>query len=335
MINPLHQVNIRHLLVNYDERVVLDIPELGFVGGQITVLFGANGSGKTTLLHVMAGLIQPQSGTIVFDGKPLESIRHRIGIVLQRPVLFAGDVYTNIEYGLKCHGIPAKERKSRVTQALAMMRIETKRHATRRRLSGGEIQRVAIARTLALEPDLLLLDEVFTHLDQEGKKVLQSVLIELRDSGRTVILTSHDISGGLALADHTIILESGRLQPRAMLNAVQGISEFHDGHWIFRTQNGPDIEHITPVAGRGVASIAASDITLSRSFHESSARNRLTGTIISLSETGGIVRVGIELDGGCVFEALVTLASVQEMGLQLGNPIAMTFKASSVQIAII
>ncbi len=330
---PFPAIRIEHLTVHFGDRLVLDIPELAIDRGRITVLFGPNGSGKSTLLHALAGLLVPSSGRIV-PCDALDPLPDHTGIVLQRPVLFAGSVQTNVEYGLRCRGVPATDRALRVTRVLEWLGIDHKRHATRRKLSGGEIQRAAIARTLALEPRLLLLDEAFSHLDPEGSRVLSGVLLELREAGSTIVLATHDISGGLAIADRTVALESGRVQPHAALNAVRGVSVREHERWLFRIREGLDIEHTAAVEGRGIASIDASDITLSREIHESSARNRLRGTIISLREISGGVRVGIEIDAGVVFEAIVTVHSAREMSLGIGDTIVLTFKASSVRVSV-
>ena len=152
-------IELRGIIAAYGQTPVLDLEHLAFSMRAISALTGPNGSGKSTLLMILAGLITPRQGKVLLNGRDITGRPVReIGIVLQRPVLFAGTVKSNVEYGLKCHGLPPLERKNRVHEALAMTGLMSLAGRNRRQLSGGEIQRVALARSLALNPEVLLLD---------------------------------------------------------------------------------------------------------------------------------------------------------------------------------
>ncbi|NQX47035.1 ATP-binding cassette domain-containing protein [Paenibacillus tritici] len=190
--------------------ISLDIPS-----GTLTVLCGVNGSGKSTLLRLLAGLAQPTSGRILHgDGKKAD---HRaaeaVSMVFQQPEtqLFAGTVHKDIEYGLTQRGVPQAERTEIIASALRKTGLAYDEFAGRSPflLSGGEKRRVCIAGALAAQPGLLILDEPTAGLDPQAAQSLLGLVQELRRSGLTLIIGTHDLDSFLPLADKVIVMKQG------------------------------------------------------------------------------------------------------------------------------
>jgi tungstate transport system ATP-binding protein len=182
----------------FGDRLLFDIEGLAIEEGHTYVLTGPNGSGKTTLLRILAGLESPQAGELRFRGDAIgegagrERLRRSIVYVHQHPYLFHTSLRHNLEYGLRCRGVPADERARRVEEAIAWAGLQAQRGTPPAKLSGGEKQRAALARVRALLPDLMLLDEPTSNLDREGRAQTLALLAQLRDEGRTVIVACHD-----------------------------------------------------------------------------------------------------------------------------------------------
>ncbi len=191
-------VLLRGLRKDFGARALLDIVQLAIEAGGAYVLVGANGSGKTTLLRIVAGLDTAQAGSMEFRGEPLslsaypERRRREIVYVHQHPYLFHTSLRHNLEYGLKCRGLPPAERARRVEDAIEWAGLRAQAATPPAKLSGGEKQRAALARARALEPELLLLDEPTSNLDRMGRGQTLALLGQLRDERRTVIVACHD-----------------------------------------------------------------------------------------------------------------------------------------------
>ena len=314
---------IDHLIHHYDGRPVLQIGHLDIGANCLTVLVGANGSGKSTLLRLLAGLEKPTSGTIRFAGGHLDrKRRRRIGWVMQQPYLLRGSALDNVMLGLKFRGW--SNRRQRALRALEQVGFAADPDAPVEQLSGGQRQRVALARCLALEPEVLLLDEPFSHLDRSSCRQLEDWLCQWVGQGRTVIFSEHDPDRSLALAGRVVALASGRLVDAPLINVFTGRClgrRFHTGK----------IEIVLPVAGEGNhAAVSPQDIVLSLEPLPSSMRNRFAGRVVGLREVGGCVRVSV--DAGERFEALITRASCQELGLMLGQHLWVQFKSTAVRV---
>ena len=202
----------------FGERTLFDIERLVIEEGRSYVLTGPNGSGKTTLLRMLAGLEPADGGSFEFRGAPVafaphypEPLRRAIVYVHQHPYLFHTSLRHNMEYGLRCRGVPAAERYRRGEEAIAWAGLAACRDTPPQNLSGGEKQRAALARVRALQPDLMLLDEPTSNLDKEGRAQTLALLEHLRDERRTVVVACHD-QEVIDLAGLTRLrLEDGRL----------------------------------------------------------------------------------------------------------------------------
>jgi tungstate transport system ATP-binding protein len=201
----------------YGSNVALDVEELTIAEGRLYTLTGANGAGKSTLLSILAFLAPPTSGEIFYAGVrvdwnhgSVEEYRRKVTLLHQSPYLFGGSVHDNVAFGLKVRGIPGEERRRIVDRALERVGLQGFRDRKTRELSGGEAQRVAMARALALEPEVLLLDEPLANIDRETAGLLESVIASLPARGTTVVMTTHDPDHPGRLNGESIHLEGGR-----------------------------------------------------------------------------------------------------------------------------
>jgi NitT/TauT family transport system ATP-binding protein len=178
--------------------------------GEIVALIGPNGSGKSTLLRVIAGLLRPDTGTVEVDGQAITAPGPDVGLVFQEPRLLPWrSVASNIAYPLELAGWSQVRRADRVDDLLTLVRLRTAAAARPSQLSGGMRQKVALARALALEPRVLLLDEPFSALDALTRDRLNVELLELwARTGTTGVVVTHSISEAIFLADRVVVLSA-------------------------------------------------------------------------------------------------------------------------------
>ena len=201
----------------YGSNVALDVEELTIAEGRLYTLTGANGAGKSTLLSILAFLTPPTSGEIFYAGNrvdwnhgSVEEYRRKVTLLHQSPYLFVGSVHDNVAFGLKVRGIPGEEQRRIVDRALDGVGLQGFRDRKARELSGGEAQRVAMARALALNPEVLLLDEPLANIDRETAGLLKTVIASLPARGTTVVMTTHDPDHPGRRNGESIHLEGGR-----------------------------------------------------------------------------------------------------------------------------
>ena len=211
-------IEIKNLQVKRNNRIVLDVEHASVKRAETLALIGANGAGKTTLLLMLARLLQPSRGEILFNGEPIEKInlleyRRRIALVLQEPLLMDMNVEQNIALGLNFRGVDKTTIKTKVNEWIARLGIEHLRKRHSAELSGGEAQRVSLARAFILNPDLLLLDEPFSALDAPTRTRLRAELKSiLQETHTTTIFITHDLNEAAELGERTLMIENGKLQ---------------------------------------------------------------------------------------------------------------------------
>ena len=197
--------------------------------GSATVLLGGNGSGKSTLLQLCNGLLAPDAGEILWQGKPMDRsrlglarLRSQVGLVFQDPddQIFAGTVAEDVAFGPQNQGLTDREVKDRVEEALACLGMEAYGNLPPHLLSHGMRKRVALAGVLAIRPRLLLLDEPTAGLDAQGQEMLVGVLDTLVASGTAVILSSHDLELAAHWASDALILSQGRLEAFGKIDQI-------------------------------------------------------------------------------------------------------------------
>lgn len=188
-------------------RAVLDGVDLALPGQGVTAVMGPNGAGKSQLLKLAHGLTMPTSGTATWNGQPAATMTATQALVFQKPVLLRRSVAANLDFVLK------SRRKDRTLAPglLAHVGLADKARQPARALSGGEAQRLAMARALALDPKVLLLDEPTASLDPASVLAIEHITLQARDHGVKVILVTHDIGQARRLADDVVFLNRGRV----------------------------------------------------------------------------------------------------------------------------
>lgn len=210
---------LRNIKRVYGERTVLDISRLAIEAEKIHALIGPNGAGKSTLLNILAFLDQPSSGSLSFNDRPVSpgkknllALRRRVVLLEQYPILFTAPVWKNLEFGLIIRKIPAEVRREKIKETLELVGMGDFYHADAHTLSGGETKRVALARALVIEPEVLLCDEPTANVDAENQEIIMQILQEVNNHRQiSVIFATHDLSQAGRLAQRTLILRNGRL----------------------------------------------------------------------------------------------------------------------------
>jgi len=194
----------------HGETVALDGIDLVVEPGEFVCIVGASGCGKSTLLSIVAGLTEPTAGSVSLDGEEIEGPGPDRGLVFQTYSLYPWrSVSQNIAFGLELEGIGRDEIKRRVDHYLEVMKLQKWADARPSQLSGGMRQRVAIARSLVTEPEVLLLDEPFGALDAHTKSVMQEYLLSVwRQTGTTVLMVTHDVEEAIFLGQRIYVLAS-------------------------------------------------------------------------------------------------------------------------------
>jgi biotin transport system ATP-binding protein len=193
------------------------------------LIAGSNGSGKTLLVRMMTGLIEPSGGTILFQGRPLAEgeVRNRAGLVFQDAdaQIIGETLEEDAAFGPKNLGLSKDEVEQRVRESLAAVGLTEKRGCPARRLSGGEKRRLAVAGVLAMGCETVILDEPFANLDWPGIVQVLQIILDLKRTGKTVIVLTHELEKILALADRLVILDRGVIRddgrPEEVLNRLK------------------------------------------------------------------------------------------------------------------
>ncbi|MCJ2049429.1 phosphate ABC transporter ATP-binding protein [Methylobacterium sp. J-070] len=194
-------IRLEDVTLSLDGRTVLDHLYLEIASGSVTAIIGPNGAGKSVTLRVIDGLLRP-------DGGMVQVGPHRRAFVFQRPALIRATAFANVALALG--GLPRPARSARVEEALARVRLSKRARDAATRLSGGEQQRLALARAWAVGPDLLLLDEPTANLDPASTEIVEGLVSAMARAGTTVVLVSHNLGQVARLADTVIVLASGR-----------------------------------------------------------------------------------------------------------------------------
>ncbi len=331
---------VRNLKKVYNGKIVIDVDNLNFQEGKIYAIVGPNGSGKTTLLNILNLLEKPDEGQIFFYDQEITNksnsdtleIRRRMTLVNQGPFLFNSTVYDNIAYGLKIRSIPSKVQKSRIRSALNIVGLSDFKDRKANQLSGGEAQRVVIARALVIEPEVLFLDEPTANIDQKHIDVVERIIKKIKkDIKTTVIFTTHDLSQAYRLADEVISLLDGKIIKQVPENLLRGeiIEEENSLKW-FKTMGNIKFAIVSEKVGLVYISIDPRDIILSYEQFQSSARNSFLGKITKIIEQNHLVK--LEIDIGIPLVVIITRESFFKMNFNLGSKVYLTFKASAVKL---
>jgi len=221
-------IETRALTKNFGLKPVLRGVDLDVAPGEFVVLFGPNGAGKTTLLRILATLSKPSFGRAAVAGFPLPAgageVRRRLGVVSHHTLIY-GDLTAeeNLRFYARMYGVPSPGK--RIAEVLRQVGLSARRRDLARTFSRGMQQRLAIGRAVLHDPEVMLFDEPYTGLDQDASAMLDGVLREVAARGRTVLMTTHDLARGLAVADRVLILSRGVVAFSAKAREVE-LGEF-------------------------------------------------------------------------------------------------------------
>lgn len=192
------------------EVTILDKITLILSAGAPTILVGPNGSGKTTLIRTAMGLLPPTGGRVTWGGR--ENVPpERRAIVFQRPAMLRRSATGNIRYALAAAGVPRRDRAARTEQLLALVGLAGRGERPARKMSGGEQQRLALARALAKDPDILFLDEPTASLDPAATKAMEDIIRDIAARGIKVVMSTHDLGEAKRLAGEVVLMHRGRI----------------------------------------------------------------------------------------------------------------------------
>ncbi|MBV9181603.1 MAG: ABC transporter ATP-binding protein [Acidobacteria bacterium] len=324
---------LRNLTKSFGRHTVLRNISLSVASGEFLTILGESGSGKTTLLRILAGFEQPTSGEVWMAGEqldPLPPYKRRVNTVFQNYALFPHlTVEENVAYGPRARGVSFDEARTRVTEALTKVRMQSFRSYRPAKISGGQQQRVALARALVNQPRLLLLDEPLSALDANLRRQMQVELKALqREVGITFILVTHDQEEAMTMSDRIALLRSGELEQVAapdeiycrpatsytaqfigqsnLLRAAvrHGIARTGSMEWPVNAPEGSVLFSLRPECIRGATAspgaVRFQALVLDSAFHGASELVRVqTGesqTLTVRSSQRGLLRGNVELE---------------------------------------
>ena len=208
-------IEARGIVVTRAGRNLIDGIDLTLSGGGVTAILGPNGAGKSMLLRVLANLVAPDRGSVEWAGRRPDRARApRLGFVFQKPVLLRRSAQANVEYALSAAGVSGAARRERAGQALEAASLRHLAGRPARLLSGGEQQRLALARALSTGPKALLLDEPTSSLDPAAALAIETLIGTVRGDGTTIALVTHDVAQAKRLADEIVFVHHGRITER-------------------------------------------------------------------------------------------------------------------------
>jgi len=211
-VRPVPLMEARGLVYDTAGGRLIDGVDLNVAEGRQTAIMGANGTGKSLLLRLLHGLIEPTGGEVLWRGlAPDAAARHAQAMVFQRPVMLRRSAIANLRFALNVRGVRGAERRAREAEAMERARLTHLARRPARVLSGGEQQRLAVARALACRPKLLFLDEPTASLDPASTAAVEALIGEARAEGVTVLLVTHDSGQARRLADEVIFMDGGRV----------------------------------------------------------------------------------------------------------------------------
>jgi tungstate transport system ATP-binding protein len=196
-------------------RTILDRVSAQIEAGPRTIILGANGAGKSVLMRVCHGLLAPTSGKVEWHAAEVSGAPRRQAMVFQRPVMLRRSALANIAYALKAAHVAGRERARRAAKALEQVGLTDLAEHPARVLSGGEQQRLALARAWALRPDVLFLDEPTANLDPSATKEVEAIITAIHAAGAKIVMSTHNLGQARRLGDEVLFLHQGRLVERA------------------------------------------------------------------------------------------------------------------------
>lgn len=349
------------LVRRYGGRTVVSVDEIELRTGEVLAILGPNGAGKSTLFRLLLLLEKPDRGRVMYNGSLAgageTAVMRRMSAVFQRPYLFEGTVSANIAYGLAARGISRAESAARLSAAMEMLSLTSLAGANVRTLSGGEAQRVGLARALVVDPEVLALDEPTLHLDVAVRRRFREDIERVaRKHARATLLITHDPADAFALADRIAVMEGGRIvqsgtpselvqQPATAFVAaftgaellLHGVVSQRDGDLVEVALSGGArlwaVAHDPRAIAGGAVHVAyrPEDIALAVADGEAetSAMNRFALTVEAVIPAGALVHV--RLAGDVSLTASITARSMTAMNIRPGSHVTAHLKAAALR----
>jgi sulfate transport system ATP-binding protein len=310
-------IEARNVSKCFGDFTALDDVSVEVESGSLTALLGPSGSGKSTLLRVIAGLEQPDAGEVFISGEEATSVspqKRGVGFVFQHYAAFKHmTVWDNVAFGLAIRKRPKAEIKGRVGELLDLVQLSGLAKRYPAQLSGGQRQRMALARALAVEPNVLLLDEPFGALDARVRKELRAWLRRLHDEVHvTTIFVTHDQEEALEIADQIVLMTVGRVEQ------VGGARDLYE-----RPANKFVMTFIGPVSSFGEELVRPHDIEVRREPNGAAER----ATVERVVHLGFEVRADLALEDGREVWVQMTKAEADELDLERGSKVYVGTKA--------
>ena len=325
MTNAYQLTDIRFF---YEKTLALSLPKLTIRADKITAIIGPNGCGKSTLLNLLTFLQKNQQGQIEFFSESITEkntpfCRKRIAFLPQKPYMLRGTVSDNIYLTLKFHGIK-NNRSEKINSVLETLNITHLNLQQAKTLSGGELQKVALARAIITNPDVLLMDEPFSYLDQNSEQLLEQFMGDyVKNNNKTLIFSTHNRLQGMAIADDVISLVKGEWVKSPLINLFHGSCKnqlFDTGNiQIMLADSAQIYQHV---------SIDPNEIVLSREQLVSSMRNQYQGKVTAIADEMGKIRVSVA--AGELFQVSITYQALKELEISLADQLWVNFKSSAI-----
>ena len=214
-MNEVLPLNLKEVSFRIGGRAIIDCISVAIDAGPRTVILGPNGAGKSVLMRLCHGLLQPTSGDIAWSGGSPGGSSRGQAMVFQRPIMLRRSALANVVYGLKLAGVARAERDLRARDVLEVVGLAGKAHQAARVLSGGEQQKLALARAWALGPEVLFLDEPTANLDPGATREIEMLVAAIRAAGTKIVMTTHNLGQARRLGDEILFLNQGRLVERS------------------------------------------------------------------------------------------------------------------------
>ncbi len=321
----------------YGQRTVLAIDDLHVEAGMIYGLLGPNGSGKSTLLSLLSFLDTPSGGSLWYQDQPVSfherdllALRREVVLVNQHPILFSTSVFNNVGYGLKVRGLPSRQRRRIVEESLDLVGMRSFIKERGYHLSGGETQRLAIARALACSPKVLLFDEPTASVDVENQIAIENIITDVhQEKNMSIILCTHDMFQISRLAQETIFLFDGRRSTSTHENIFSAQGYVHEGRPLARLADKVSIPLPREIHGAVKLAIAPSSIQLSL-VAGGITSGLPTGTIMQLTREGTHIRALVDM--AVPINVRIPCDAFKALGICVGDQVHVECPAQGVSI---